>query len=231
VPASGFVRLGPDKSVKGWEHLTLKGSPEVFSSEDTDEKEEPKPRIPVPDEAPASLWAVPLEVFSKTQTKLALTNSTDQPAVVRIYLLDRKGNRLAGTLDPKLNPLQPGDQVVEPVDRFFPELIGLAEFFGTIVVRVERERPIWAMGVIGNDSEDFTVRRGLNMNVDLDGIKAKMAKELEEIAAREVTLQKQMSHLEAVLSLAGGNGDFKGSADVGDSSPSDAESDLSETSG
>jgi hypothetical protein len=63
------------------------------------------------------------------------------------------------------------------------------------------------MGVIGDEPQDFTIRRALNMNVDLDGIKAKMAKELEEIAAREVTLQQQMSHLEAVLQLAGSNGD------------------------
>jgi hypothetical protein len=230
VPAASQLTLGPDKKTKGWEHLTLKGSPEVFSSEDVVEEED-VPVIPVPDEAPGSLWAVPLEVFAKTQTRLALTNSTDKPAVVRVYLLDRKGNRLAGTLDPNLNPLSPGQQVVKSVDQFFPELIGLTEFFGTIVVKAERELPIWAMGVIGDQTENPTIRRALNMNVDLDGIKLKMTKELEEIAAREAALQKQMAHLEAVLQLTGNNGDFAGNSSRPVSSPPEAGTNFSETSG
>jgi len=114
---------------------------------------------------------------------------------------------LAGTLDPKLNPLEPGLQVVKPIDRFFPELIGLTEFYGTVVVRVEREGHVWAMGVIGDDPEKLTIRRALNMNVDLEGLKTKMAKELEAILAKEASLQEQISHLDAVLSLASGNGD------------------------
>jgi hypothetical protein len=165
---------------------------------------------------------------------LALTNATDQPFVVKLYLLDGKGNRLAGTLDPKLNPLPPNWQVLESVDRYFPELIGLAEFYGTIVVRVEREGQIWAMGVIGDEPESLTIRRALNMNIDLEGLKAKMAKELEAIAAREATLQEQMVHLEAVLCLADGNGDSGKASkdrDFARSSHSNSEADYSEASG
>jgi len=204
VPASSSIRLGSGKLSDGWEHLTLKGPgvPEEDSAE-----ESPPPMLPVPDEIPGSLWAVPVELLAKTKNGLALINASDEPVVVELYLLNRKGHRLAGTLDPKLNPLEPGLQVVKPIDRFFPELIGLTEFYGTVVVRVEREGHVWAMGVIGDDPEKLTIRRALNMNVDLEGLKTKMAKELEAILAKEASLQEQMSHLDAVLSLASGNGD------------------------
>ena len=72
------------------------------------------------------------------------------------------------------------------------------------------------------------------MNVDLEGLKEKMAKELEEITVREAALQQQMAHLDAVLNLASGNGDTGQPAAGGTFAPSppvSPESDLSEASG
>lgn len=229
MPAASRITLGSGDRSRGWEQLTLKGPPEIFCHDEAEETTEPVPKIPVPDEEPGSLWAVPLEIFAEANTRIAFTNSVDLPTVVRVYLLDRKGNKLAGTLDPKLNPLPPGAQVVESIDRFFPELTGLTEFYGTIVVRVEQERQIWAMGVIGDDPENLTIRRALNMNVDLEGIKAKMSRELEEIAARELVLQQQMSHLEVVLQLAGTNGDSAGGRES-NQSPAQQEENSSDES-
>jgi hypothetical protein len=230
VPASSSIRLGSDTLSDGWEHLTLKGPgvPEEDSVE-----ESPLPLLPVPDEIPGSLWAVPVELIAKTKNGLALINASDEPVVVELYLLNRKGHRLAGTLDPKLNPLEPGRQVLKPVDRFFPELVGLTEFYGTVVVRVEREGHIWAMGVIGDDPEKLTIRRALNMNVDLEGLKTKMTKELEAISAKEASLQEQMSHLDAVLSLASGNGDtFETAPGTGSAqSLNESDKEFSEPSG
>jgi hypothetical protein len=208
VPPDSFVNLGPGDDSRGWESLRINGLAEVPSAETSPSQDEPAPVIPVPEnELPGSLWAIPIEILPKTSTKLALTNALDQPVVVRLYLLDSTGNKLAGILDSKLNPLLPGRQVLGSMDRFFPELTGLTEFYGTIVARVERNKEVWAMGVIGEDPDRFTIRRALNMNVDLEGLKAKMAQELEEITVRETTLQEQMQHLEAVLHLASGNGD------------------------
>ena len=232
VPAASSVRLGPNGTSKGWEHLNLKGPGD--ESDDVQEEEESLPRLPVPDGVPGSLWAVPVELFAKTRTRIAFTNATDQPVVVQLYLLDGKGNKIAGTLNQKLNPLPPQQQVLNLVDRYFPELTGLAEFYGTIVVRAEREGHIWAMGVIGDDPENLTIRRALNMNVDLEGLKEKMAKELEEITVREAALQQQMAHLDAVLNLASGNGDTGQPAAGGTFAPSppiSPESDFSEAPG
>lgn len=208
VQSAASVRLGPGEDSKGWESLRINGLADVSPAKTIPSQEEPVPVVPVPeDEIPGSLWAIPVELFPKVSAKLALTNPSDQPVVARLYLLDARGNKLAGTLDSKLNPLLPGRQVLESPDRFFPELMGLVEFYGTIVVKVDRNKEILAMGVIGDDPERFTLRRALNMNVDLEGLKVKMAQELEEITTRETTLQEQMLHLEAVLNLAGGNGD------------------------
>ncbi|MGW8181013.1 MAG: hypothetical protein ACWGQW_19960 [bacterium] len=234
VPAASSVRLGPNGTSKGWEHLSLKGPDDGTDSDDLRGEEESLPRLPVPDGVPGSLWAVPVELFAATRTRIAFTNATDQPLVVQLYLLDAKGNKIAGTFNQKLNPLPPHQQVLDLVDRYFPELKGLAEFYGTIVVRVEREGHIWAMGVIGDDPENLTIRRALNMNVDLEGLKDKMAKELEEISVREAALQEQMAHLDAVLNLAAGNGDTGRSAMAGTFTPSpriSPESDFTEASG
>jgi hypothetical protein len=178
------------------------------------------PMVPVPDEDPAALWAIPVELVSRQKDSLALTNATDQAVVVKLYLLDADGHKLAAVLDPKLNPLLPGRQVLEGVDRFFPELIGLADFRGTIIARAEDEQQIWAMGVTGEELESLIIRRALNMNVDLEGLKAKMSQELQEINEREVALKEQMAHLDAVLSLAGGNGDSLTPPGQADSAPS-----------
>jgi len=203
VPLSSSVRLGPGRTSTGWEQLCLKGSAEVCVTDAPREKKEPRPIIPVPDQAPGALWAVPLEVFAKAPMGLALTNAGDQSAIVRLFLLDGKGNKLADGLDPKLNPLPPHQQVWESVDRFFPQLTGFAEFYGTVVVKVERGGPVWAMGIVGDAPESLMVRRALNMNVDLEGLKVKMAEELAEIEEREAALHEQMLHLEAVLRLTG----------------------------
>lgn len=232
VPAASSVRLGPNGTSKGWDHLSLRGPGN--ESDDLQEEEESLPRLPVPEGVPGSLWAVPVELFAKTQTRIAFTSASDEPVVVQLYLLDGTGNKIAGTLNQKLNPLPPQQQVLDMVDKYFPELAGLAEFYGTIVVRVEQEGQIWAMGVIGDDPENLTIRRALNMNVDLEGLKEKMAKELEEISVREAALQQQMAHLDAVLNLASGNGD-SGQAAAGTAfaatSPVSPATDFSEAPG
>jgi hypothetical protein len=204
LPAYSSVRLGPDGKNGGWEKLSLRMPADLLWDEGEDEVI--APMVPVPDEDPATLWAIPVELVSRQKDSLVLTNATEQAVVVKLYLLDAEGHKLAAVLDPKLNPLLPGRQVLEGVDRFFPELIGLADFRGTIIARAEEDQQIWAMGVTGEELESLIIRRALNMNVDLEGLKVKMSQELEEIATREVALKEQMAHLDAVLQLAGGNG-------------------------
>lgn len=95
---------------------------------------------------------LPVEVDGSTINTGAAIAALGQEVTVLLYLIDEDGLEVASVLDPRLNPLPANNQIAVFVNELFPDVPGIDNFRGSLVVEVQGTGQVAVTSLVTKES-------------------------------------------------------------------------------
>jgi hypothetical protein len=154
LPPQGLVRLSTGRVGNNgheWALITLDEEAHAYATFDLQAGRNLRSTAAVFTKSPSRKSSIPVRTSPFEDHGLVVANPTERPVVVKLTLVDEKGNEVITGMSHEMDPLPPGKQVAIFAKSAFSKVPGINSFSGRMIAEVVGEGLIWTAGLNQND--------------------------------------------------------------------------------